>query len=85
MKKVLKIIGIALLVMALCHASNWDLPQADSDYEQALAEYNKLKNTWIVIEGEEYEGMVINGLYYEPLELWQGSLPISVMESEGEQ
>ena len=72
MKK-LKIIGIILLLIAIGYASNWDLPKEE-----------KIKRDvhYIEVNGQRYYGTYVDGIWYEPLEVYAGALPEELMEGE---
>lgn len=84
--KVLKIIGIAILLTAMAYASNWDLPTPDKEYsreyQEAFEYYMEHKDDtgMMIIDGVIIEGQYIDGMWYEGLELWKGSLPSEVLE-----
>ena len=77
MKRILKILGLAVLLMSMAYASNWDLPKEaisrTSDYCEALERYEEErgKTYRIVIGDDVYEGAYIEGMWYEPSELYQ--------------
>lgn len=77
--RMLKIVGICLLLIAMGYASNWDIPketQADWEREhwEELKAYEEAKNAelpYVIINGDKYEGAYIDGMWYEPAELYQ--------------
>lgn len=88
--KLIKKIGLILLLLAMAYASNWDLPKEtrDSwleDNAEEIAEYEGSMEClpYVVINGEKYEGQYIDGMWYEPLEIYGGLIPDEFfMESE---
>ena len=72
MKKILKVIGIAVLLCAMAYASNWDLPKetrADklAGLEEEIAQYYEIVN---------------HETHVEELEAWGGPLPEEVMKND---
>lgn len=88
--KLIKGIGLILLLLSMAYASNWDLPEEtrDSwleDHAEEIAEYEESRERlpYVVINGEIYEGQYIDGMWYEPLEIYGGLIPDEFfMESE---
>ena len=83
--KLIKGLGILLLIVAMMYASNWDLPKEDktesAEYQKALEHYLEHKDDWHVIVRD---GVVIEGPYLHPesvdMELVPGPLPAEYFE-----
>ena len=87
--KLIKRVGLLLLVLSMMYASNWDLPKETReswrvDHAEEIAEYEKSKGELprVVIDGDIYEGQYIDGMWYEPLEIYGGAIPDEFMEND---
>lgn len=85
--RLIKRIGIVALILSMMYASNWDLPQETREdwlreHETEIEEYERLiqEKECVVIDGEVYTGEYINGVWYEALEIYGGSIPEEYME-----
>lgn len=85
--KLIKRLGVVLLILAMMYASNWDLPKETKEgwnlkhAEELENYYNRELNVY-VINGEVYEGMYLDGMWYEPLEIYGGAIPDEFMEND---
>lgn len=80
--KILKGIGIILLIISMMYASNWDLPKETRvDYlanlEEEIEQYEQSKKCIEVNTGE-----YINGVWVEYWEMYGGPLPSEVLIDE---
>ena len=77
MKKILKGIGIALLLVAMAYASNWDLPKETRatwkiDHAEELEQYEIIKASGVQVDGVMYYGRFDeDGNWHEPAEIYQ--------------
>ena len=88
--------GLIILLASMAYASNWDLPQKSQldrelEHREELQRYEEERGKIyrIVIDGEVYEGAYIDGMWYEPAELYQevvdaflGETPYTIEEGE---
>lgn len=83
-KKIVKALGIAVLLIAMAYASNWDLPKQtwEEAHQEELKAYEETRGQThrIEIDGDIYEGVYIDGMWYEPLEVYGGAIPEEYME-----
>ena len=99
MKRFLKIIGVIALLIAMGYASNWDLPKEDktiADFERVEPTKVVIGDDvyegvyldveyYVEIDGERIYGQVIDGMWYEPLELIGGAIPDEFMENSDDE
>lgn len=88
MKRLLKIIGIAILLVSMAYASNWDLPKEDAtespEYQKALEHYLEHKDDMHTIVRD---GVIIEGQLHPEsvdMELVPGPLPQEYFEGVDE-
>ena len=96
MKRLLKGLGLAILLTSMAWASNWDLPKEthaawEQEHQEEIERYEEArgKTHRIVIDDDVYEGAYIDGMWYEPAELYQevvdalmGELEYTIVEEE---
>ena len=89
MKKVLKIIGMIILALSMGYASNWDMPKETraswvEEHREEIEEYERSREftPYVIIDGEIYEGQYIDGMWYEPLEIYGGAIPDEFLMGE---
>lgn len=66
MKRVLKVIGLLLLLFTMAYMTRYDVPN----------------DIYVVINGEKVYGRCVDGMWYEPLEVYGGSIPDEFFEGE---
>lgn len=67
MKRLAKVIGVILLLIAMGYLTRYDMPKYTNE---ALADVTY----YVEVEGERYYGRFINGRWYEPTELYQEAI-----------
>ena len=78
--KLIKKIGIVLLILSMMYASNWDLPkETKEDWEAEHWEELRVYEMNFY-ENEMPHGRYIDGVWYESLELYGGVIPERCME-----
>ncbi len=88
MKRLLKVLGIAILLLTMAYASNWDLPKEDvtesHEYQKALEHYlehrddiHQITRDGVIIEGQLHPESV-------DMELVPGPLPQEYFEGVDE-
>ena len=80
--RLIKRIGIVILVLSMMYASNWDLPkETPEDWEREHWEELRVYEQNFY-ENEIPHGRYIDGVWYESLELYGGVIPEEYMETE---
>lgn len=67
MKRLAKIIGVILLLIAMAYMSNWDVPKYTNEALSDVTYY-------VEVDGQRYYGRFIDGVWYEPSELYQEAI-----------
>ena len=86
MKRVLKVIGVLVLLSLMGCASNWDVPKEDwkEEHKEEIRAYEEAKKTTTVVIGEDvYEGVYLEE-DYTPEELEKPSVPEEYKEEPEE-
>ena len=85
----LRILGLTILLISMAWASNWDLPKEthadwEAEHQEEIQRYEEErgKTYQIIIDGEVYEGAYIDGMWYEPAELYQEVVDAFMGEKE---
>ena len=67
MKRFLKIIGVIILLIAMGYMTRYDVPKYTNE---ALADVTY----YVEVDGTRYYGRFINGMWYEPSELYREAI-----------